>query len=364
MPPRIESEPEIPQLAEKRTDLIISGVVLRIAVTGEASLSQPTVRVDPSGRIYMPFLGGIEAEGKTPVALADALRDAYKDRGFLKRPDVRVDVLEASGRRVYVLGSVRHPGAFDLPFNRTLTLVQVIALAGGIGQASDGSHALKADPSAVRLIRNIEGTRRTYRLSLLEILDEGKLASDVPMQDGDVLFVPPMQELFIFGSVQRPGGFQLANGSRLAVDEVLGLAGGFTDNADRDGVLLIRRSARGGVTYRIPTDPRERAAVEVTANDTIIVPARSVSRVFVLGSVARQGGIPLDSEGLTVTKALALAGGLSRIASANSVELIRTVDGERKVYPVPVADIIAGGDVSLDPVLLPGDLIWVPEGFF
>ena len=145
---------------------------------------------------------------------------------------------------------------------------------------------------------------------------------------------------------------------------MLGLAGGFTDNADRDGVLLIRRSARGGVTYRIPNDPRERAAVEVTANDTIIVPARAVSRVFVLGSVANQGGIALDSEGLTVTKALALAGGLSRIAAANSVELIRTVDGKRKVYPVPVADIIAGGDISLDPVLQPGDLIWVPEGFF
>ena len=179
-----------------------------------------------------------------------------------------------------------------------------------------------------------------------------------------MIWVPEQQNLFVFGSVLRPGGFPLQEGSRLGVEEVLALAGGFNNNASRERVLLVRRQRDGVRTYRLPSDPVRRARVELTSGDTIVVPARGLRRVFVLGAVGKQGGIPLDEDDLTVTKALALAGGLNRIAAGNSVQLIRRgPDGKKRVYPVPVGQIIEDGQIEKDPILEPGDIIWVPESF-
>jgi hypothetical protein len=53
------------------------------------------------------------------------------------------------------------------------------------------------------------------------------------------------------------------------------------------------------------------------------------------------------------------------VAAANSTRLIRKgADGQKHVYTVPVATIISTGEVDRDPVVLPGDIIFVPEGFF
>ena len=123
----------------------------------------------------------------------------------------------------------------------------------------------------------------------------------------------------------------------------------------------------GDARFPVPgQNPRHRNIVPEfrnTANDTLIVPSRRLTKVYVLGSVGRQGGIPLES-GMTVTRAIAQAGGVTRIADANSTQLIRTEDGKTKVYSVPVADILSDGDLSQDPLLKPGDMIVVPEGFF
>ena len=145
---------------------------------------------------------------------------------------------------------------------------------------------------------------------------------------------------------------------------MLALAGGFGEKADQDGLLLVRRNQTGIATYQIPSEPIQRSEILLTSGDTLIVPARGLRRVFVLGAVRSQGGIPLDEPDLTVSKALALAGGLNRIAAGNSVLLIRRgPDGKKHTYPVRVADVVRG-EPELDPVLEPGDIIFVPEGFF
>lgn len=339
------------------------GVVASVQVTDEPALSVLRARVGRDGALFLPFLGRVEAAGLTPTDLATRLERALSERGYLRRAQVHVEVLEQSGRHAYVLGRVGSPGAYDLPFHQDLTLTQLIAMAGGLATSKSD---LEADPSAILLIRSLpSGARKSYRINFLDVVAQDELRGDVAILDQDVVYVPPKRELFIFGSVRVPGGYQLADRSRLGVDEALALAGGFQESADVEGILLVRRTSEGSQTYRLPSDPLARTGVLVTAGDTIIVPGRSVRRVYVLGAVGTQGGIPLDERDLTVTKVLALAGGLSRIAAANSVRLIRRgPDGTKRVYSVPVADIIASGDLSRDPVLLPGDIIWVPEGFF
>lgn len=365
-PPLPRVQQGAPELPPSRhlvgDDRLEPGVVLAIMVTNEPALSVDRAPVGRDGAVFLPFLGRVAASGRTPIELAAALEQELSRRGYLRHPQVDVQVLAQSGRRAYVLGRVGRPGAYDLPFDRNVTLLQLIAMAGGL---ATGKSDLEADPSSIRLVRTVDGERRIYRLSFLDIVNQDHLAGDVAIQDGDVLFVPPKQELFIFGSVRNPGGFPLSDGGRLRIDEALSLAGGFSETADRDGVLLIRRTPQGAQTYGLPADPLARADVEVTANDTIVVPDRSIRRVFVLGAVGRQGGIGLDESDLTVTKVLALAGGTARVAATNSTRLIRRgADGQKRVYTVPVATIIETGDVDRDPVVLPGDIIFVPEGFF
>lgn len=354
-----EVPPSAPLGAQERLE---RGVVLSIQVTGEPSLSVDRAPIGRDGAVFVPFVGRVAASGHTTLELAARLERELSERGYLRHPQVDVQVLAESGRRAYVLGRVGRPGAYDLPFDRSVTLLQLIAMAGGL--ATD-KNDLEADPSAVRLIRTVGGERRMFRISFLDIVNQAQLAADVAVLDGDVVFVPPKQELFIFGSVRNPGGFPLSDGGRLRVDEALSLAGGFSETADRDSVILIRRTPNGAQTYGIPADPLARSEVEVAANDTVIVPDRAVRRVFVLGAVTTQGGIALDETDLTVTKVLALAGGTNRVAAANSTLLIRRgADGQKRLYTVPVADIISQGLVDRDPPVLPGDIIWVPEGFF
>lgn len=355
----LELPPSRPSTGDDRLE---PGVVLAILVTDEPSLSVDRAPVGRDGAVFVPFLGRVQAGGRTPLELSELLEQELMTRGYLRRPQVDVQVLAQSGRRAYVLGRVGNPGAYDLPFDRNLTLLQLIAMSGGL---ATGKSDLEADASAIRLIRSVDGERRIFRLSFLEIVNQAQLGADVAIQDGDVVFVPPKQELFIFGSVRNPGGFPLSDGGRLRIDEALSLAGGYGDTADREGVILIRRTPQGAQTYGIPADALARSEVEVTANDTIIVPDRAISRVFVLGAVGSQGGIPLDESDLTVTKVLALAGGTAKVAAANSTRLIRRgADGQKRMYTVPVATIIETGDLARDPVVQPGDIIFVPEGFF
>lgn len=334
------------------------GSLIEVVVAQSKALSS-TVRLGTDGQIYLPFVGRLSAAGRTPASFARELEKVLAERGYVRDPQVDVAIVESS-EKVYLLGRVNKPGVYNLPVGRRLRFSQAIAVAGGL-YAGDGP---RPDPSAIRLIREVDGERRTYRLSFVEITVNGRLELDVELQPGDVIWVPEQQNLFVFGSVQRPGGFPLQEGNRLGVEEVLALAGGFNNNASRERVLLVRRE-RGGVrTYRLPSDPVRRARVELTAGDTIVVPSRGLRRVFVLGAVGEQGGIPLDEDDLTVTKALALAGGLNRIAAGNSVQLIRRgADGKKRVYPVPVAQIIEDGQIEKDPILEPGDIIWVPESF-
>jgi len=357
--PPLQISRDLPPPPTRDARRLSVGSILEVEVAGVEALSSKEARVGADGCMFMPFLGRIRAAGRTPLELGRDLERALNERGYLRAAQVNVNLIKEEGQ-VYVLGQVGRPGVYALGVGRELRLSQALAMAGGI-RSTPG---LKPDATAIRLVREVGGKRRTYRISFPEIALRGRLEADVELQSGDVVYVPSQQELFVFGSVNQAGGFFLEEGSRLGVDEVLALAGGFGEKADQDGLLLVRRNQTGIATYQIPSEPIQRSEILLTSGDTLIVPARGLRRVFVLGAVRSQGGIPLDEPDLTVSKALALAGGLNRIAAGNSVLLIRRgPDGKKHTYPVRVADVVRG-EPELDPVLEPGDIIFVPEGFF
>jgi len=108
------------------------GDKLRIEVYRDTQLSQ-SVQVRPDGKITLPLVGDLEASGRTPVELRDAVMGALKE--YMNNPVVTVIVVEAIAASAYIIGGVNHPGAVSLQGN--LTVLQALALAGGLTDFAD-----------------------------------------------------------------------------------------------------------------------------------------------------------------------------------------------------------------------------------
>ena len=91
------------------------------------------MQVRPDGKITLPLIGDIEATGRTPIELRDAIRDAFKE--YITNPTVTVIVVEAMAATAYVMGEVNHPGAINL--QAPVTVIQALALAGGLKDFAD-----------------------------------------------------------------------------------------------------------------------------------------------------------------------------------------------------------------------------------
>jgi polysaccharide export outer membrane protein len=153
--------------------------IIDVSVWRDGDLSR-TLPVRPDGYISMPLAGEVQAEGKTPVELAEMIKG--KLAPYVQDPKVTVIVREVNSSRVYVSGEVARPGAY--PLRGRVSVVQAIALAGGF--------TAFADRDSIVLIRsNANGERYSVRYSDLvaQEKEEGK-ESDFVLRPGDTLVVP------------------------------------------------------------------------------------------------------------------------------------------------------------------------------
>ena len=116
--------------------------VVEVSVWKEPELSR-TVPIRPDGKITLPLLGDVKAEGLTPQELETKVQKQLAT--LVRDPHVTVIVHDVNGQRVYVTGMVGHPGAF--PLRNTMGVLQALALAGGLAEFADrGSiSVLRAD---------------------------------------------------------------------------------------------------------------------------------------------------------------------------------------------------------------------------
>jgi polysaccharide export outer membrane protein len=86
-------------------------------------------------------------------------------------------------------------------------------------------------------------------------------------------------------------------------------------------------------------------------------------RVRITGAVQSPQSIPYR-EGMTVLDLVLLAGGPNEFAAANKAKLYRKINGEIKVYPIKLGDLINEGEVETNYALQPSDIVTVPERAF
>ncbi|TBW09305.1 polysaccharide export protein [Azotobacter chroococcum] len=120
---------------------LASGDVIRINVFGEQDLSIEEIRLTDAGSFSYPFIGEVQARGKTATELEQLLTSKLKG-DYLVDPRVSVSVLKY--REFYISGEVKEPGGY--PYQPGLTLRRAIALSGGLTElASTGRITIVRD---------------------------------------------------------------------------------------------------------------------------------------------------------------------------------------------------------------------------
>ncbi len=150
--------------------------VVEIRVYREEELSSE-YRVEADGTINFPLIGSVEVAGLTPTEASKTI-DWLLEDGFLKDAQVTIRVIEFNSRQITVLGRVKVPGSY--PYSDGMTVVQAIALAGGL---EEGHAAYRTT-----ITRGEGGTQAVIRVPFSEI-SKGR-APNVEVQPSDVIFVP------------------------------------------------------------------------------------------------------------------------------------------------------------------------------
>ena len=209
--------------------------VLTVTVFNEPQLSGK-FRVENDGQFDYPFLGRIKAGGTTLGEIASLVKAKLAD-GYLRNPQVTVEVEQFRSQSVFVMGEVRTPGKYTL--TGSVTLIEALAQAGST-TSNAGSEVLILHPKtatkgAPTLPR--EHDADVQRVSLRDI-QSGKLSQNVQVRDGDTIFVPKADRFFVTGQVRNPGSFVLEPNT--TVLQAISMAGGVSERGSSRGIRIIR----------------------------------------------------------------------------------------------------------------------------
>jgi len=242
--------------------------VLAVTVWDQADLTgRWTVEAD--GSFTFPLVGRIKAGGLTLKQFEAALKKSLVDGQYFRDPQVSVAVVEYASQRVFVVGEVRSPGPIALTGD--MTLIEVLARAGSTTQAASGEvvivHAPPGKAPVAPTLPSQPGAGDTVRVDLKELQETG-LAKNVALRDGDTIFVPRAETIYVFGQVRNPGAYALQTRDTTVL-QALSLAGGVTDRgaANRIRIARIVNGKKVEIKVKDLTDL-------VLPGDTLIVPEK------------------------------------------------------------------------------------------
>jgi polysaccharide export outer membrane protein len=172
--------PPPPDPEPMNRDTYVIGVtdVLQISVWKNAELSI-AVPVRPDGRISVPLLDDVQAEGLEVMELKEVLTRELSE--YITAPDVTVIVTQMNSRSISILGAVGHTGR--VPLSRDLRVVEAIAVVGGF--------TLFADRGDIRIVRRGRNGREVeYRFDYDAYIAGRAPGTNIVLQNGDMIIVP------------------------------------------------------------------------------------------------------------------------------------------------------------------------------
>jgi len=179
--------------------------------------------VDREGKIFLPKLGSLYVAGKTFGELKSFLKSRISSMAGVSSD---VSLGQMKGVRVSVVGEVRVPGWYSV--GSMQTSLQALSLAGGI-----------KDIGSLRRIKVNRGGKEAGEIDLYDLLLRGDTRSDIPLLQGDAVFVPVVGKLVaVTGEVRRPAIYELRQEKTLL--DLVAMAGGFSPSAYKRRVQVER----------------------------------------------------------------------------------------------------------------------------
>lgn len=267
-------------------DPLKAGDLIQLVVVSFPDLSGEQL-IGADGTIQIPLAGAIAVGGLTSAQATERITQALLP--YVRRPQVGLTILSLSPLHISVTGEVIQPGARSLPLadDRTgnyvpATLSSVLLLAGGITPYADlrnivirrtiQNGAISHEPAKVETVVSnqtalsldalTETNRSEVKVDLWQVIQSGNLTSDLKIYDGDEIIVPRVQAptenqqvllsstvaptkvtVRVAGEVRNPGEIEIA--PLAGISGAVAAAGGLTEDASRDDIILLRMSPEG-----------------------------------------------------------------------------------------------------------------------
>lgn len=286
---------------KNRDDFILPGQKLELIVAEDKSFNgEYTVR--DRGYIILDRVGRVNVAGKTredaEIAVKEALEktqlriatvlleaarmdDPKEQTAELQREYLKARIRSLTRERadigqdvIYLYGAFNKPGPWPIPKNFQPTLLTTIIRAGGTND--------NAELSAVRVLRTTDAKSQTETVDVKGLLSGKPGVLDVKLLPNDVVIVPvsaqkKTQNVYLTGSVKKPGAFEVSFDKPITAYTLLLKAGGVSRFANLSKVYILRAKDKAGQKIKIPADLEKVKEGKVTdpelkPNDIIVVP--------------------------------------------------------------------------------------------
>ena len=308
--------------------------------------SQKTIEstVSPDGTITIEGFGPVQVSGLTVSEANSRLRSTLGTR--YRSSKIRLTVGQTRTIMVNVMGEVNNPGTYTLP--AFATVFHALYMAGGTNDLGT--------------MRNIKVYRNNRLVSTVDIYDyilNGKLTGNIRLADNDVISVGAYDCLVnITGKVKRPMYYEMKKTESVAT--LLKYSGGFTGDAYKKSVRLVRKAGKEYSVYNI--NEFDMSAFQLADADSVSVDSilpRFSNMVEVKGAVFRPGMYQVGGDINSVRTLIEHADGLLEEAfTARAVMHRMKEDRTLEVIPVDVDGILAGRVADIP--IQNNDVLFIP----
>ena len=297
-------------------------------------------------------LGPVYLSGKTVKEANNYLKNEFAKiyagvTGETPNTQIKLTLGEIRSIQVNVMGEVVVPGTYTL--SSFASVFHALYWAGGVNKIG-----------SLRSIKVIRDGETVADVDIYDFIMEGRLKDDIRLQDGDVILVNPYQTLVqILGKVKRPMYYEMKPTETIAT--LLKYAGGFTGDAYKKAIRLVRKSGREHQIFNI--DEMDYSVFRVEDGDVLTVDSvldRFENRVEVRGAVYREGLYQLSGEVNTVKQLIKKAEGVRGDAFLNRAVISREYDDlTREMIAIDLKGLLNG--VVADIPLQKNDILFIPS---
>jgi polysaccharide biosynthesis/export protein len=205
---------------------------LKITVWDQPTL-QGSFLVGADGTIQFPMIGLVKVGGLTAREAEAELTKRLAD-GYLKNPQVTVEVQQQDNKTVIVTGEVRAPGVYH--YAGQINLLTALTQAGSTADAA-GDEVLVIHPGG-QGVSTTAGVPDDAVHVNLDALLKGSLKDNITLEDGDTVLVPKAVPALVTGYVRNPGPYEVGRG--VTIERLIAMAGGLTELGSKNRVTITR----------------------------------------------------------------------------------------------------------------------------